>query len=252
MKKITKRRFIALLRKYRILKCWNTKPCLCATVAVLSLVMLVMLFKKPDTVSAIADLCMAGAAIFAAYNAKDWLQPKIDEDAYKIAKEIIVENYTNAFNIVNELQNSTLKYSHHYEGFYSHLQKKNTDQIKNNSIDVKEKSIIIDKIKKDLILLKKIGYTFKNDLKKEHDEFIKLIDDFFNECDVFWSKCSQKENEKEKNKNFFNEKQLQMINLEITSSHSHLSNRYNLITKKYNSFVINELNVMDYFKKNNR
>ncbi|UUE42464.1 hypothetical protein L0Y25_09310 [Pectobacterium aroidearum] len=43
--------------------------------AAFSLLVLVMLFKKPDTVSAIADLCMAGAAIYAAWNAKDWLTP---------------------------------------------------------------------------------------------------------------------------------------------------------------------------------
>lgn len=78
MKKIIKKRFKALLRKY-----WKNKPYLCATVAVLSLIMLTMLFKKPDTVSAFANLCMAGAALYAAYNAKDWL----DQEHYNSVKK---------------------------------------------------------------------------------------------------------------------------------------------------------------------
>lgn len=89
MKKITKRRVIALIRKYKILNQLKTKPYLCASVAVLSLVMLVMLFTIPDTVSAIADLCMAGAAVFAAYHAKDWLSPKINDRKFKFADELI-------------------------------------------------------------------------------------------------------------------------------------------------------------------
>ncbi|MEQ9995624.1 hypothetical protein [Pectobacterium versatile] len=89
MKKFTKRRFIAVLRKYRILNNLKKKPILSTTVVALSLIILVMLFTTPDTVSAIADLCMASAAVFAAYHAKDWLSPKINDRKFKFADELI-------------------------------------------------------------------------------------------------------------------------------------------------------------------
>lgn len=92
MKKITAKHLIALLRKYRILEYWKTQPYLCATVAVLSLLVLVMLFRNPDTVSAIADLCMAGAALYAAFTAKHWFKNKINDIGIKQTEKIILVN----------------------------------------------------------------------------------------------------------------------------------------------------------------
>ncbi|KHT18288.1 hypothetical protein [Pectobacterium brasiliense] len=247
MKKIKAKHLIALLRKYRILKYWKTKPYLCITMAVLSLLILFLLLKVPDTVSAIADIFMAGAAIFAAYHAKDWLQPKIDEDTYKIAKNIIIENYTTAFTLMCEQQELTFSYSYHYNDFNDPYAKKDIFSIIENKKKLNEKSIVIDNIDKNVILLKKIGYTFKGDLGNEHDNLMKLFDGFFNECNVLWIKCIKKENIKESQKLDINE--LHNINLEIIAAYNYLNNRFNLIIEKYNSFIVNDMNVMDYFKK---
>ncbi|WP_274871975.1 hypothetical protein [Serratia marcescens] len=42
-----------------------------------------------DWISAGANICMAGAAVYAAVNAKDWLSPKLNDRKVKFADEII-------------------------------------------------------------------------------------------------------------------------------------------------------------------
>ncbi|MGD8204401.1 hypothetical protein [Pantoea sp. FN0305] len=42
-----------------------------------------------DLVSAVCNIAMAGAAIYAASNAKDWLSPKLNERKFKFADELI-------------------------------------------------------------------------------------------------------------------------------------------------------------------
>lgn len=193
MKKITKRRFIALLRKYKIIKYWKNKPYLCATVAVLSLIMLVMLFKKPDTVSAIADLCMAAAAIFAAYHAKDWLSPSLRNKGFDLAVDLISsiypklidnlkENYTYNDHITEYFQEIESKINHaeRYEtGFFSFtLQLKNKELSyfinDNYKLKLKELESKIKKMKETIDTLKILGWILKD--KKNFDILNKKLE----------------------------------------------------------------------------
>ncbi|MEI7236416.1 hypothetical protein WCU73_02460 [Pectobacterium brasiliense] len=149
MKKITKRRFEALLRKYKILNYWKNKPYLCATVAVLSLIILGMLFKKPDTVSAFADLCMAGAAIFAAYHAKDWFHT----ERIKFKFNLLLKLLDDIIFLVNEFETITTKLESLKNGGIVSIEKLNDDISKLN----KSSKLILSDLHKLSIFNEEIG-----------------------------------------------------------------------------------------------
>ncbi|WP_347115969.1 hypothetical protein AAHB66_09225 [Leclercia sp. S52] len=56
-----------------------------------------------DWISAFSNALMAGAAVYAAMNAKDWLRERKDEDAYILAKDIIFNDLHEFSNVVFEI-----------------------------------------------------------------------------------------------------------------------------------------------------
>jgi hypothetical protein len=94
----------------------KTNKILIVSVSVLCIAGAILLFKAAfsgaefgsvsDWVSSVCNIAMAGAAVYAAMNAKDWIQQRKDEDAYKLASEVMLNNLYDLANHVKEIGES--------------------------------------------------------------------------------------------------------------------------------------------------
>ncbi|HEI9791851.1 hypothetical protein [Serratia marcescens] len=99
-----------------------------------------------DWISAGANILMAGAAVYAAFNAKDWLSPKLNERKFKFADEIIDSFcrlqqeafylYAEVKNIINtdpDIQGDTVSFAKRWSNLHDResTYRKNTISLRN-------------------------------------------------------------------------------------------------------------------------
>lgn len=197
-----------------------------------------------DWFSTIANSIMAGSAIYAAFKAGKWLNQNMDNDAYILTKKIIIDDYTHIRLSIIDSHNSMFKYSHLNHEFMNPRILHSTQLIQEASINFKNNANKIYDIDKSLILLKKVGYEFRDFAVANHKEFRKLVLESIDQHNIFWSKCLSKEKKKSRIEHY----DLTILNHELISSYKKISSLIDKLEKCYVQMTENDLKIMDYIK----
>lgn len=145
-----------------------------------------------DITGTVPDWIMAGVAIYAAANAKDWIKQKKDEDAYNIAKELIFSDLDKLSGIVLEIHSHNINLSVYTQNIGYDLNLFISEDDCNKGIDVVMKggrefisiNISINK-------LSRLGWNFKSlpsnsfeKVRQSYLEFHSVHRDFWTEIKV--------------------------------------------------------------------
>lgn len=141
-----------------------------------------------DWISAFSNALMAGAAVYAAMNAKDWIQQRKDEDAYSIAKDLIFSDLDKLSGIVSDIHSHNINLSVYTQHIGYDLNLFISEDDCNKVIDVVMKGgrefISINK-------LSRLGWNFKSltsnsfeKVRQSYLEFHTVHRDFWTEIKV--------------------------------------------------------------------
>ncbi|MEL5215065.1 hypothetical protein PTR91_00580 [Serratia bockelmannii] len=131
-----------------------------------------------DIISALCNCVVAGAAVMAFLSAKNWLYQRMHDDAYKIAKEIIIDDYNQIFKFgslaLSNIENIELLTSIISDDISKVFSLSDCD----NYIRVfKETNITPDSIETKIKVLHRFGWSLKSDFKSTHFYFLKDYSD---------------------------------------------------------------------------
>ncbi|WP_413502240.1 hypothetical protein [Serratia proteamaculans] len=132
-----------------------------------------------DIVSAAANIAMAGAAVYAALNAKGWVNQKADEISLLLANKVICETCPN---ISMSLDGITDPFNYIGDKVLFNSRERHDELVK--ALQLKDKDAWytfkeIREFKKDIDTLERQGWILKNKQKLLIDEFFSKIEEFY-------------------------------------------------------------------------
>ncbi|MFJ5420275.1 hypothetical protein ACIPSQ_06435 [Pectobacterium parvum] len=201
-----------------------------------------------DWVSSTANAFMAAAALYAAWNAKDWIRLKNDESAYNYAREALVFGYINVNRYIKNEQSKAemsvilleVYIIHLGEGaYYKPYTHNEVDEIIYSLREFKnEITLIDDKLK----TIRKFGYSLDEDIQNSHDEYIKYSMQHIEFIVSFWQKYKNSNTTTESNKSKNDLANLMIKKEEIKKSLVKYDSLYKKVDEHSNYF-------WDYIKK---
>ncbi|CAI0755254.1 Uncharacterised protein [Serratia proteamaculans] len=132
-----------------------------------------------DIVSAFCNIAMAGAAVYAALNAKGWVNQKADEISLLLANKVICETCPN---ISISLGGITDPFNYIGDKVLFNSRERHDELVKTLELKDKDAWYLFKEIrefKKDIDTLERQGWVLKNKQKIFIDEFFSKIEEFY-------------------------------------------------------------------------
>lgn len=166
-------------------------------IAALSIAILVNSYDKFNFGSISDWLTLLTTISFGIYAIIQWRKPKIDNDIYEIEKKIVVFDYAEIYSVVEKetsLINSQYFYFQIINGIFTIQINPATaskrifdaDIMFQKKTDTEALQNIAKKIDEDLLILKKLGRDFTNEMSKLHEDYNKLCRNHFLKVSMLW------------------------------------------------------------------
>ncbi|MBG0750338.1 MULTISPECIES: hypothetical protein [Pectobacterium] len=180
-----------------------------------------------DWVSALSTFGTLGIAFAAYKKAPDWLQPKVDEDVYKITKDLLLFKYNDLTEILSDSFNIIQYYIQYPYG----EQRYTYDEIIRYYANFNSSNDQRKKIKAASIHIKKLGYELETQFLTYHEELLKTTGELIPLHKECWMQVIKRVKEESVDYDYmrFKNEKIEELNIKLESTINNINSYGNSI-----------------------